>query len=151
MKPLHYTPSGIESYNNQITNHTPVNIIRSETIRGGVNIALIASFREYIKVNGYPEPRRYTEQKKKIRLHSTYPVMKIYVTDYNEDSSPVEVTVELSPNFDEHRITSFDIVKIKRGREVYHTLEDLEVDHSDWIVREIEKEMEREMDEFNRR
>ena len=77
--------------------------------------------------------------------------MKIYVTDYNEDSRPVEVTVELSPNFDEHRITSFDIVKIKRGREVYHTLEDLEADHSDMVVREIEKEMEREMDEFNRR
>ncbi len=59
--------------------------------------------------------------------------------------------MDLSPNFDEHRTTSFDIVKIKRGREVYHTLEDLEADHSDMVVREIEKEMEREMDEFNRR
>lgn len=75
MKPLHYTPSGIESYNNQITNHTPVNIIRSETIRGGVNIALIASFREYIKVNGYPEPKRYEEQKQRVKVMSSfYPI-----------------------------------------------------------------------------
>lgn len=141
----------IEQYNNQITNRTPVNIIRSETIRGGVNIALIERIRQHYRINGYPEPNIYTQQKRKIKLHSTYPCMKIKVTDYNEDASPVDVIVELSPNYDGYRMESLDIVKITRGKQVYHSLEELEQEHSDEIVREIEKEMEDEIDLYNRR
>ena len=61
----------IEQYNNQITNRTPVNIIRSETIRGGVNIALIERIRQHYRINGYPEPSEYEKQRKKIKLMST--------------------------------------------------------------------------------
>jgi len=141
----------IEQYNNQITNRTPVNIIRSETIRGGVNIALIERIRQHYRVNGYPEPSIYTEQKQKIKLLSTIHRMKITVTDYNEDASPVDVIVELSPNYDGYRMESLDIVKITRGKQVYHSLEELEQEHSDYIVREIEREMEEEIDLYNRR
>lgn len=61
----------IEQYNNQITNRTPVNIIRSETIRGGVNIALIERIRQHYRINGYPEPMEYENQRKKVKIKST--------------------------------------------------------------------------------
>ena len=77
--------------------------------------------------------------------------MKIKVTDYNEDASPVDVIVELSPNYNGYRMESLDIVKITRGKQVYHSLEELEQEHSDEIVREIEKEMEYEIELYNRR
>lgn len=61
----------IEDYNAQITNKAPVNIIRSETIRGGVNLELLERFRQHIRVNGYPEPIEYQKQKDKIKLQPT--------------------------------------------------------------------------------
>jgi hypothetical protein len=149
MKPLHYTPSGIESYNNQITNHTPVNIIRSETIRGGVNIALIASFREYIKVNGYPEPKRYTEQKRKIKLHSTYPCMELHTTDHDEDGTPHDVWIYVYEEKEDYKVTDLIITKIVRGRTRFNDLESLEQKHGEDIVTEIKNLIETRIEEIN--